>query len=59
VQTLILSRFVASRNNANHDSCHAFVDCYQKSSDFQKFSIGFTKQVPPEQKTDPHSSASF
>jgi hypothetical protein len=59
VQTLILSRFVASRNNANHHGCHEFNEFYEKSSDFQKFSIGFTKQVPPEQKTDPHSSASF
>ncbi len=36
-----------------------FDSFYEKSLDFQKCSIDFMKKVPPEQKSDPHSSAVY
>jgi hypothetical protein len=36
-----------------------FDSFYEKSLDFRKCSIDFTKKVHPEQKSDPHSSAVY
>ncbi len=59
VQTLSCWCFVASRNIANHDSWHGFIEFYERSSDFLKCSINTRKRCLRSKKTAQHSSASF
>ena len=44
MQTLSLSRFVASRSNANHDGWHGFSEFYGKPSDSVIYLIDFVKK---------------